>query len=247
MLHQPTHWLRLREETIQSSFNSPDKPFHYLASTLIRLNPLFRCDQNYPMYKGFSICSHVVATAHVNGDLRSFLDNLNGICVPNLIAIAKHGMPSGTGQKGGVAKRKPDQNIPAIETRSVRPCLQTSHPVTITTQSLTPAILSCIGARQNMCQTSVLTSCTFTSPSVPLLNTATTLTSYNAHAQDNSQLHVTNYSLSHQLKTYSTPTVTQCMSVPVSTSGRSDSQSSSLTCTTSYNPSVSQASASSLG
>ena len=36
-------------------------------------------------------------------------------------------MPSGTGRKGGVAKQKRNRNPPAIETRSVRPCLDTNE------------------------------------------------------------------------------------------------------------------------
>lgn len=79
------------------------------------------------MFKGFSICFHVVATAHVNGDLRSFLDSVNGVCGPNLTAIANHDMPSGTGRKGGVAKRKRNRKLPAVETRSVRPCLESQQ------------------------------------------------------------------------------------------------------------------------
>ena len=61
---------------------------------------LFCCGQNCPMYKGFSMCSHVIATAHVNGDLRSFLDNLSNVHAPNLSAIANRDMPSGTGRSG---------------------------------------------------------------------------------------------------------------------------------------------------
>lgn len=40
---------------------------------------LFCCDKNCPMFKGFSICSHVVAAAHDNGSLKSFLDSVNGV------------------------------------------------------------------------------------------------------------------------------------------------------------------------
>jgi hypothetical protein len=31
---------------------------------------LYRCDANCPMFKGYSICSHVIATAHNNGELQ---------------------------------------------------------------------------------------------------------------------------------------------------------------------------------
>ena len=34
---------------------------------------VYVCDKNCPMFKGFSICSHIIATAHTNGDLKVFL------------------------------------------------------------------------------------------------------------------------------------------------------------------------------
>ena len=58
------------------------------------------------MFKGFSICSHVVATAEVNKDLQSFLDSIKDTCAPNLSSIADYGMPSGSGRKREVNKRK---------------------------------------------------------------------------------------------------------------------------------------------
>ena len=83
---------------------------------------LYRCDANCLMFKGYSICSHVIATAHINGELKLFLKNVNK-CEPNLSAIANHGMPSGTVLKGGVAKRKRVGKVPSVETRSIRPSL----------------------------------------------------------------------------------------------------------------------------
>lgn len=96
---------------------------------------VYVCDKNCQMFKGFSICSHVIATAHTNGDLKVFLGKVNSKCKPNLTAIANHGMPSGTGRKG-VAKQKRNRKLPAIETRSVRPCLDVNE----------EAILSCRSA-----------------------------------------------------------------------------------------------------
>ena len=79
------------------------------------------------MFKGFSVCSHVIASAHDNGCLRLFLDQLSGVCRPNLTAIANHGMPTGVGRKGGVAKYKRKRKHPVVETRSVRQCISESH------------------------------------------------------------------------------------------------------------------------
>ena len=45
-------------------------------------------------------------------------------CGPNLTAIASQGMPSGSGRKSGVAKRKRSRVAVPVETRSVRQCLQ---------------------------------------------------------------------------------------------------------------------------
>ncbi len=70
-------------------------------------------------YKGFPLCSHVIAAAEHNRELKSFLDNLKDSGKLNLTAIANQGLPKGAGRKGGVQKRKRSSNVP-IETRSVR-------------------------------------------------------------------------------------------------------------------------------
>lgn len=57
---------------------------------------IYRCDDKCTMFKGFSLCSHVIAAAEDNGDLKSFLDSVADSCTPNLSAIANDGMPSGT-------------------------------------------------------------------------------------------------------------------------------------------------------
>ena len=115
---------------------------------------VFCCDKNCQMFKGFSICSHVVATAQVNGQLKSYLTEINGICRPNFTAISSQGMPSGAGRKGGSCKRKRNRKLPVIETRSLRPCLErdsmqsnsnactNSHSGTISSFSATPSLHS---------------------------------------------------------------------------------------------------------
>jgi hypothetical protein len=75
------------------------------------------------MFKGYSICSHVVAVAEVNGDLPVLLKGVQKGCKPNLSAIANQGLPCGSGRKGGVPKRKRKGTTP-IESRSVRQCFQ---------------------------------------------------------------------------------------------------------------------------
>ena len=49
---------------------------------------IYRCDDKCPMYKGFSLCSHVIAATEDNGDLKSFMENVCKSCTPNLLAIA---------------------------------------------------------------------------------------------------------------------------------------------------------------
>ena len=66
----------------------------------------YSCDDKCTMFKGFSLCSHVIAAAHEHGDLQSFLDSQQSKFRPNLTAIANQGMSIGSGRKGGVAKRK---------------------------------------------------------------------------------------------------------------------------------------------
>ena len=74
------------------------------------------------MFKGFSLCSHVLAVVECNGDLKSFLDSVSGTCTPNLTAIANQGLPKGAGRKGGVPKRKRKSAVP-VQSGSICPCL----------------------------------------------------------------------------------------------------------------------------
>ena len=48
---------------------------------------VYVCDKNCQMFKGFSICSHIVATAHTNGDLKVFLDKVNSRCKSQRLLI----------------------------------------------------------------------------------------------------------------------------------------------------------------
>ena len=84
----------------------------------------YSCDDKCIMFKGFSLCSHVIAAAQHNGDLQSFLESQQGRCRPNLTAIGNLGMPAGAGRKGGVVKRKRSREPTPIETCSVRPCIK---------------------------------------------------------------------------------------------------------------------------
>lgn len=88
---------------------------------------MYSCDDKCMMFKGFSLCSHVIAAAHDNNDLHSLLEyHKQTKGGPNLTAIASQGMPSGSGRIGGVPKRKRKSVTVPIETHSIRQCLQNS-------------------------------------------------------------------------------------------------------------------------
>ena len=83
----------------------------------------YSSDGNCPMFKGFSICSHVVATAEVNDELQAFVNGIKGTCTLNLSSIADYGMPSGSGRKVGANKRKRIRTSQPVESHSIRPSL----------------------------------------------------------------------------------------------------------------------------
>ena len=102
-------WLPSKSRFVKST--SADKPH------LVNVNPKvphqYCCDGSCPMYKGFSICSHTVATAQANRELRSFVDwFVHQNRKPNLSEIAHEGMSKGVGRKGGAPKRKRTHRAP---------------------------------------------------------------------------------------------------------------------------------------
>jgi len=109
-------WLSDPKARLVKSASSPQP---HVVTTKPSSTCIYVCDSNCPMFKGFSLCSHVVAAAEVNGDLSDFLDAVKKQCTPNLTAIASVGFSSGSGRKGGIPKRKRKNTIP-IESQSVR-------------------------------------------------------------------------------------------------------------------------------
>lgn len=74
------------------------------------------CDGECPNYKSFGICSHVVATAEANRMLPAFIEYFKKQKkVPKLTSLAKSGLPSGRGRKGGQPPRKRKKSTPAEE------------------------------------------------------------------------------------------------------------------------------------
>ena len=116
-------WLSNPKARLIKSSSSPQP---HIVTTKPNSTCTYICDTNCPMFKGYSLCSHVVAAAEVNGDLSDFLDAIKKQCTPNLTAIASNGFSSGSGRKGGIPKRKRKSPI-SIESRSVRQCLQSPN------------------------------------------------------------------------------------------------------------------------
>ena len=117
-------WLSDEKARLVKSSSSPHP---HIVKTHKKNNKLYCCDDNCIMFKGFLLCAHVVAVAENNGDLKAFLDTVNGTCGPNLTAIANQGLLNGAGRKGGVPKRKRKSTVP-IQSKSVRPCFELNTP-----------------------------------------------------------------------------------------------------------------------
>ena len=59
---------------------------------------MYHCDNDCANYKSLKICSHTVAVAEVNGELKQFIEVFtNKRRRPNLTKLALHGMPAGRG------------------------------------------------------------------------------------------------------------------------------------------------------
>ena len=64
----------------------------------------YKCDGKCPRYKSLAMCSHTVAAAQSNGELKEFIDwfhQKHENHHPCLTQLAVHNMPSAAGHKGG--------------------------------------------------------------------------------------------------------------------------------------------------
>ena len=135
-------WSSDRKARLVKSSSTPQP--HVVTSDPKNAN-IYRCDDKCQMYKGYCICSHVIAAAEDNGSLQLFLESICKLCTPSLSAIADSGMPSGSGRKGVVPKRKRTK-AQCIQSRSVQQCL--SPPSTTTTSSQTTHFISILPSFQ---------------------------------------------------------------------------------------------------
>ena len=92
-----------RRARMASSFSG--KTPHFVSG---RSNGQYVCDSACIQWNSAKICSHTLAVAETNGELRQFLQwyTTSGVC-PNITVLGMEGLPKGrAGEKGGRSKRK---------------------------------------------------------------------------------------------------------------------------------------------
>ena len=86
----PVPWNPDKKCCLVKSYSSTQP---HMVTVKSRNRSVYICDEKGLMFKGYSICAHVISAAEDNGDLKFFLDCIT--CRPNLTAIANAGMPIG--------------------------------------------------------------------------------------------------------------------------------------------------------
>jgi len=101
------------EVIVASKFNA--KPH----TIICKPHGVISCESICPNWASLQICSHSVATARFNCELENFLEKYRKKFFPNLMKLAKVGMPRGASKKGDLSpkKRKSAQTI----TKNVAP------------------------------------------------------------------------------------------------------------------------------
>ena len=69
----------------------------------------YKCDDKCPQFKALAICSHTVAAAQSNSELKEFIAQYrkkHGKQQPHFTQLAVHDMPTAAGRKGGKLPRK---------------------------------------------------------------------------------------------------------------------------------------------
>jgi len=146
---------------------SSSSPQPHMVTTDPKKDQVYRCNDKCPMYKGFSLCYHVIAGAEDNGDLGEFFEYVKEFCSPNLSAIANTGMPSGSGQKGGVEKRERSK-AGTVQSWSVWQCLQALTPSTMpSATSKTLPTTSCMVSLSLSTHSGQLTQSSSQTPATP--------------------------------------------------------------------------------
>ena len=115
-------WISDKKARLVKSFSSPHP---HLVVQQDSKGHIYQCHKNCEMFKGFRMCSHTIAVAEINGELKSFLEVLTNT-TPNLTTIAMQGLPAGSGRKGGQEKHR-KMKKETVLTRSVRQCMSCSY------------------------------------------------------------------------------------------------------------------------
>ena len=114
--------------TVKSS--SGKRP-HLVTS---KKNGQYSCDSDCGNHKSLSICSHSVAVAEIDGELKAFVDwFVKAKKRPNITNLVLTGMPSGRGRKGGVPPRKKKKSISATSRTPASSLLATTSTSTAAT------------------------------------------------------------------------------------------------------------------
>lgn len=66
----------------------------------------YECDDKCLHFKSIKLCSHTVAAAEINNELKEFVKTKRSCDSPNLMQLGTHGMPAGAGRKGGKLPKK---------------------------------------------------------------------------------------------------------------------------------------------
>ena len=123
---------------------------------------VFKCDSDCANFKSLGICSHTVVVAHLNNQLSDLVHRIQKAKKkPNLMKLAVHGMPAGTGKKGGRQPRKRSKVV--VEERVERFSATTvpqgqSSPISITIASGTHSSI------QQACSSSTLSTSAYSPP-----------------------------------------------------------------------------------
>lgn len=108
----------------------------------------YECDDKCPQYKSLSLCSHTVAAAESNQELRfltQWYRTKRAKQPSNLGALAMHGMPAGAGRKGGKLPKRKTPSCSRIRTDENTVPLRCGQ---ANLQAVDPSTLSGAGASQ---------------------------------------------------------------------------------------------------
>ena len=148
---------------------SNTQPHHVKGNS----NAEYTCDDRCLHYKSISICSHTIAAAHSNGELKELLqwfgERRRGQ-VTNLFQLAKHGMPLGAGRKGGHPPRRRSKTTSTVATDNTT--IPFHH---LLSENPVPATQSSTQSAAHTCTSSLPTDHHAVPPTIPAASTGTLL------------------------------------------------------------------------